>query len=193
MLEVEAKYRVPAGFALPPDLAATPAPAERHEDHYLAAPDRDLKATGEAFRLRRVNGRNFLTYKGPKHPGAVKTRTEIEVPIGAGAEDPADALRLLGCLGYRPVAVVRKTRRPFAVEVDGWPVTVCLDEVDGLGPFVEVEVLADEGRADEAQAVVRAVAADLGLTDLEPRSYLTLVLAEGPSRRPEGASGNSPG
>lgn len=193
MLEVEAKYRVPAGWALPAAFAASHEPTERHEDHYLAAPDRDFKATGEAFRLRRLNGRNFLTYKGPKHPGTVKTRTEIEVPIGGDADDPSDALGLLGCLGYRPVAVVRKTRRPFRLDRDGRPVTVCLDEVDGVGSFAEVEVMADEGRAEAAQAVVRRVAAELGLTDHEPRSYLTLVLAAGASRRSEGASGNRPG
>ncbi|MBX9581514.1 MAG: class IV adenylate cyclase [Gemmataceae bacterium] len=175
MLEVEAKYRVPPGFALPADLAAAPEPAERHEDHYLSAPDRDFRTTGEAFRLRRVDGRNVLTYKGPKQPGPVKTRPELEVPVGAG--DPAPLLRLLGHLGYRSVAVVRKTRRPFRVNRPGWPVTVCLDEVAEVGTFAEVEALAEDGRAEEAEAVVLRLAAELGLTDQERRSYLELVLA----------------
>lgn len=174
MLEVEAKYRVPAGWVLPPGLAA-PEPVERHADHYLAAPDRDFRLTGEAFRLRAVDGRNVLTYKGPKQPGAVKARAEVEVPVADG--DPSPLLGLLGHLGYRPVAVVRKTRRPFAAEHAGRPVTLCLDEVDGVGSFVEVEVLAEDGQADAAKAVVRAVAAGLGLTEPEPRSYLEMVLA----------------
>ena len=190
MLEVEAKYRVPAGWALPAAVAAVPEPPERHADHYLAAPDRDFRTTGEAFRLRAVGGHNHLTYKGPKQPGPIKTRAEVEVPVGGG--DPAPLLRLLGHLGYRPVAVVRKTRRPHRLDRGGWPVTVCLDEVDGVGTFAEVEVLAEDGRAEEAKAVVEAAAAALGLTEMEPRSYLEMLLATG-GCRPEGASGNSPG
>ena len=177
MLEVEAKYRVPAGFALPPDLAATPAPAERHEDHYLAAPDRDLKATGEAFRLRRVGGRNYLTYKGPKRAGPVKTRLEIEVPLAAGEGPTADAVKLFTALGYRPVAVVRKTREQFRFRRDGFDLAACFDDVAQVGRFVELEVVADESRADAAAAAVQAAAAELGLTEPEPRSYLGMLLS----------------
>lgn len=182
MLEVEVKYRVADPAALRERLAAAAGPGEvqTNEDHYFNAPDRDFKATGEAFRLRRVGADNHLTYKGPKHPGPTKTRTEIELPLGPGDATAADAGRMLALLGYRPVAVVRKTRTVYTYLYQGRAVTVCLDEVDRVGTFAEVEVLADEAEVWEAQAAVLAVAGELGLTDIEPRSYLGMVLAAPP-------------
>ena len=46
-----------------------------------------------------------------------------------------------------------------------------------LGTFVEVETIAD-GEADvpAAQRTVIDIAASLGLTDLEPKSYLRMAL-----------------
>ena len=80
---------------------------------YFNPPDRDLKETDEAFRLRRIGRTNCLTYKGPKRDAETKTRTEIEVPLGDGDETAADMERMLVALGYRPVVVVRKQRRVY--------------------------------------------------------------------------------
>jgi len=183
VLEVELKYRVPAPAAVLARLAALGAArvGEAAEaDHYFNAPDRDFKASGEAFRLRRDGAANRFTYKGPKRDAVTKTRTEIEVPVGDGDAGAADAERLVRSLGYRPVAVVRKTRTAYDVARGDFTATVCVDAVDGLGSFVEVEVVCDEANAAAAEAVVIALAAELGLTVPEPRSYLGMLLeAEG--------------
>ena len=155
------------------------APGEAHEeaDHYFNAPDRDFARTDEAFRLRRVGSDNFLTYKGPKQKADVKVRTELEIPLLSGDGPAADMTRLLTHLGYRAVAVVKKRRRTAGLERDGFSFTICLDEVDGLGRFAEVEVLAPEERRADAERALAAFAAELGLRDVERRSYLGLVLA----------------
>jgi adenylate cyclase class 2 len=147
-------------------------------DHYLNAPDRDFAKTDEAFRLRRVGPSNCLTYKGPKQPGAVKVRTEIEVPLADGDRVADDMLRLLVSLGYRPSAVVRKHRRHFHLDRGGFLLTVCLDDVESLGRFAEVEIVAPPEQADQARTVLSALVADLGLNlaDLEPRSYIRMLL-----------------
>ena len=85
--------------------------------------------------------------------------------------------RLLTHLGYRFVAIVRKRRRTAPLERDGFSFTICLDEVDGLGRFAEVEVLAPEDRSADAEQAVSRLAAELGLSDVERRSYLDLVLS----------------
>jgi adenylate cyclase class 2 len=180
MLEIEQKFRN-ADFAyLERRLAEwSAALGDAHEeaDHYFNAPDRDFAQTDEAFRLRRVGSSNCLTYKGPKQRADVKVRTELEVTLQPGDGAAADMTRLLTHLGYRPVAVVRKRRRQAPLHRDGFAFTVCLDDVEGLGRFAELEVLAPEDRRTDAERAVAALAAELGLSEVERRSYLGLVLA----------------
>jgi len=88
----------------------------------------------------------------------------------------ADFRRLLTHLGYRPVAVVGKSRRVAEFTRDGFGMQVTLDEVEGVGPYAELEIVAPEERADAAKAAVLAAAAELGLTHSERRSYLQLLL-----------------
>ncbi|HZT80649.1 MAG TPA: class IV adenylate cyclase [Gemmataceae bacterium] len=189
MLEVEQKFAAVDFAALEQRLAAWGARADAPRvdaDHYFNAPDRDFAATDEALRLRRVGPANFVTYKGPKRDPLTKTRTEIEVPLAPGDRAADDFARLLICLGYRPVAVVRKRRRLYHTEREGFAVEVTLDEVDELGRFAEVEIQAPEERLDAAREVLLRTAAELGLKHAERRSYLELLLAR------RAAGGNLP-
>lgn len=179
MLEIEAKYSV-AEFApierLLHDWGARFVEDRRDADHYVNAPDRNFAQTDEAFRLRRIGPRNYLTYKGPKIDRDTKTRKEIEVPVADGDMAAEDMLRLLQELGYRSVAVVRKRRRVYETAREGFTLHFCLDEVDGVGSFAEVEIVAEEACFDAAKAVLLRVAGELGLTQTERRSYLQLLL-----------------
>ena len=180
MLEIEQKFARADFAALERRLAEWGAVlAEEHteSDHYLNAPDRDFAKTDEAFRLRRIGETNYLTYKGPKRADVVKVRTELEIRLPDGEQAATDFLRLFTHLGYRPVAIVRKHRRAYKLNRSGFDVTVCLDDAEGLGHYAEVEVLAPEDRRDAARAVLSETAAALGLTNVERRSYLGLLLA----------------
>jgi adenylate cyclase class IV len=77
------------------------------------------------------------------------------------------------------------------LERDGFALTVCLDEVEHLGRFAEVEVLAPEEQVDKARTVLAETAVALGLSELERRSYLGMLLAvQGapqPTKTPENA------
>jgi adenylate cyclase class 2 len=179
MLEVEVKYAVADFGPLEAALAArgiTPGVPRRDADHYFNAPDRDFAVTDEAVRVRTIGEKNFVTYKGPKIDRETKTRLEIEVPFADGEEAAADFRRLLTHLRYRPVAVVRKSRRVAEFNRDGFAMQVTLDEVDSVGQYAELEVVAPEDKADAAKAAVLAVATELGLTQSERRSYLQLLL-----------------
>jgi pantoate--beta-alanine ligase len=184
MLEIEQKFTQVDFESLRQRLRECNAvgPAAREEvDQYFNAPDRDFAATGEAFRLRRVGERNFFTYKGRKQAGPVKTRVELEPPLPDGPEAAAAHTQLLLHLGYRPVAVVRKVRESYTLTQQGLSFTVCLDEVDGLGQFAEVELIAEEGESAGLAARVQELAALLGLTKPEPRSYLRMLLESRPA------------
>ena len=192
MLEIEQKF-ADADFAdLEGRLAAlgvTDFVTRQEEDHYHNAPDRDFKQTGEAFRMRRVGQANFLTYKGPRRDPAVKIRPELEIALRDGDAAADEMLQLLRHLGYRPVAVVRKRRRIAHLKRQGHDLEVCLDEVDELGRFAELEILAPEEGLEAARAVLLETAAELGLSRVEPRSYLTMLLAK---REAAGSGGQQP-
>jgi adenylate cyclase class 2 len=177
--EVEIKFRDADHAAIERQLramGAVPGEVVAQEDVYLAHPARDFATTGEAFRLRRDGDANRLTYKGTKHAGPTKTREEVELAFEVGPDAWAKMARLLEALDFRPVASVRKVRRPFHLERDGLPVEVVLDRVAGLGDFAEVEALAEGHGLADAQAAVLALARELGLDDVEPRSYLRMIL-----------------
>ena len=187
MLEVEMKFRVPDWTAITAKLAALGAVAEPQRedtDHYFNAPDRDFAQTDEAVRLRRIGTGNYLTYKGPKIDTLTKSRSEIELRLAEGSQVAADAVRFLTSLKYRPVAVVSKLRRVYTFEREGFALSACLDDVGAVGRYVEVEIMAEEARYDEARAVLLRAVAELGLADQERRSYLRLLLEQDAMRTP---------
>ncbi len=178
-IEVEHKYRIADRHSLDQRLAAlnaTVAEPQLQVDTYFAHPARDFAQTDEALRIRRVGERNFITYKGPKLDAATKTRREIELPLEAG-EPAADAFaELLTVLGFRRVREVRKQRRRVEIAWQGRHVEAALDEVEGLGHFIELELAVEEPDVPAAKACLASLAERLQLKDGERRSYLELLL-----------------
>ena len=178
--EVERKFRVTDAAEVQrrlEQLGARFEPPIEQSDLYFAHPARDFAQTDEALRIRRVGERNFVTYKGPKVDPTTKTRRELELPLSPGAAAALDFGDLLTALGFRPVREVRKTRRIASVPWQGQHVEAALDEVAGLGQFVELEIQAEQAELNSARAALAALAAALGLTGDERRSYLELLLA----------------
>jgi adenylate cyclase class 2 len=157
-------------------LGAVWSPPVRQEDVYFAHPQRDFAVTDEAFRLRSVGDKHWLTYKGPLVDRETKTRQEVEVPLGDGSHTASQMKSLLAGLGFREVRCVAKTRHPAHVHWQNWEVEISIDAVDQLGTFVEVEIITDETQWELAKSCALSLAAHLGLTNSERRSYLQLLL-----------------
>jgi adenylate cyclase class 2 len=178
--EVEVKYRLVDHDQLRSRLEALNAATDStvvQEDVYFSHPSRDFGVTKEALRLRRIGTENRITYKGPRQSGPTKTREEIEVLFAEGDEAFAQMLRLFANVGFRPVATIRKSRTTFHFTEPLRKVEVALDRAEGLGDFVEIESMgATEADVPAAQAAVLAVASQLGLTEVEPKSYLRMTL-----------------
>jgi adenylate cyclase class 2 len=145
-------------------------------DRYFNHPARDFARTDEALRIRSVGDQNFVTYKGPKIDTTTKTRREIELGLESGTAAADRFGELLEALGFRPVATVKKQRRKTMMSVEGRNLEMAFDEVDGLGIFAELECSAGEADLAAAKATIAKLAADLGLTHNERRSYLELLL-----------------
>ncbi|MFO0937243.1 MAG: class IV adenylate cyclase [Gemmataceae bacterium] len=180
MLEIELKFRCPDPESLERTLAERGLACQSDHlefDHYYCPPDRDFAATGEAFRLRRVGDANALTYKGPKRTDTTaKVRQEVELDLASGDAAAVTAMTMLEGLRYQPVAIVKKRRKSFATTRDGFTLAITLDACEGVGSFAEIEILAEEPDRERAEAVVHSLARELGLTDVEPRSYLRMTL-----------------
>jgi len=179
--EVEQKFPVDDLAAVETNLLSLGAeigPAVIEVDRYFNHPARDFAETDEAVRVRRKGDQHLVTYKGPKIDTTTKTRREIELPL-PGEEGTVEAWsEWLTALGFRVVGEVCKQRRRAHVEHDGRSIEVTLDQVDSLGEFVELELVADEEGLNAARACIASLAESLGLTTSERRSYLTLVLAK---------------
>jgi len=179
MLEVEVKYRVADMAPLKKKLSSWTGPTVRREvDQYFNAPDRDFARTDEAIRIRRVDQKNVVTYKGPKRDAQTKTRFELELPLADGEHAAAQWRELLLKLGYRPSGTVAKTRRLYRTQRDGFQVQAALDLVEELGAYAELEVVAEESDFPAAKALVLNIADELGLANPERQSYLQLLLSK---------------
>lgn len=169
MIEFEVKAPVPPD-RLPALRARLGAPqaVEAHVDVYYQHPARDFRATDEALRLSRRAGRVELTYKGPRLDARTKARREIVLAV----DDHAKAAALLESLGFAPAAEIRKTRATFHAQ--GFD--VALDEVPGLGTYVELERTLPEGASrEDAERQALALLTTWDLPRTERASYLELL------------------
>jgi adenylate cyclase, class 2 len=177
--EVEMKFPVADMATLESrltELGAKISAAQAETDVYFAHPARDFARTDEALRIRRKGSANFITYKGPKIDSTTKTRREIDLPLPPGEEAAQAWTELLTALGFTAVGEVRKSRRKAQVVWQDQPVEASLDEVERLGAYAELELIVEPAGLDAAKACIAALAAALGLTASERRSYLELLL-----------------
>ncbi|NLZ31188.1 MAG: class IV adenylate cyclase [Methanomicrobiales archaeon] len=176
MLEVEAKFAVRDPGEVRARLRQKGVQMERRRrehDVYYNAPDRDFGETDEALRVRYDDAGVIMTYKGPKiRVGSAKAREEFNLGVSSGETLEA----ILSRAGFRRAAVVTKIREFY--EVGG--ATVTLDDVEGLGTFVEIEILTEEG-AEDAARQVGAIAGELGVEGPPIYvSYLEMLLDREP-------------
>ncbi len=175
--EVELKFPVvnlQAPLAALAELGAVKQKSLRQRDTYFAHPVRSFAETNEALRVRQVNDENRITYKGPVIDQEIKMRREIEIPFQSGAAD--ELLELLEILGFTQVRSVEKTRDVYHLDWRDHSCEVCIDQVEELGSFLEVETVVESDGREQAKQAVLDLAAELGLSSPEPRSYLQMLL-----------------
>ena len=149
---------------------------ERQVDTYLSHPIRNFAETDEAFRIRSIGDSNCFTYKGPIVDTLSKMRKEIEFGIDSGKDAFDQASEMVSCLGFEVVRTVEKERTYLLLNFKERVMELTLDEVSGLGTYVEIETLAEESDREAARDAVLALADELGLSGQERRSYLCLLI-----------------
>ncbi|MFK7770026.1 MAG: class IV adenylate cyclase [Mariniblastus sp.] len=179
MIEIEFKFPVDSLAAVREQclqIGAISSGTSQQSDEYINDPLRDFAKQDKALRIRDDNGSPCLTFKGPNLDPAAKIRQEVEMPLvdNAAAEQIKEVF--LG-IGFYSVAKVVKQRETLELNWQDTVVHVCLDDVEEVGGFVELElVVQDDGNVDEAKNRLNSLADELGLSGSIRTSYLELLL-----------------
>lgn len=186
MIEIEAKARAPEDAEERIlRMGGVLEGVENHTDIYFRSPVRDFASSDEALRIRIKKEGVYLTYKGPKLDPETKTRLELSLRV----DDAATAERLLESLGFSRFAVVRKRRAKYRLG----DAIVALDDVDGLGRFVEAEIAADRDSPIDRARVLEIISR-VGTGEPIRLSYLELLISRSSaasSRAAEKSAGGS--
>ena len=179
MIEVEIKIAVNNMFELENELKRegfVKADLVRETDIYFDNEAGSFRKSDKALRIRQCENMvsneiiSCITYKGPKLDHISMTRKEVEMRI----EDAAAGKEILKELGYLPVQPVVKLRQYFQKE----NMTACLDQVEGLGDFLELEMIVEgDGEREEALAEIVKMLNVLGYgkEDIIRTSYLSML------------------
>src|SRR5512133_1862832 len=139
MLEVELKVKIPSLDPVREKLEGKNAKSggKVHEhDVYYNAPHRDFGVTDEAVRVRYTDDHAVVTYKGPKiKKFGLKAREELNFAVENGTTFET----MLDRLGFTRTLEVNKWRENYKLR----QASICLDTVDELGTFAEIEVMVE--------------------------------------------------
>jgi predicted adenylyl cyclase CyaB len=144
-------------------LSHTPVKEIPQEDTFFNAPRGRLK-----LRVLAEDNGQLIYYTRPDQEGPKRSDYHISL-----TPDPENLKRVLE-LAYGIRGVVKKTRFLYMVG----QTRVHLDDVEGLGQFIELEVVMREGQSDaDGQTIAEGLMAALGIekSDLLEGAYMDLI------------------
>lgn len=149
----------------------------QEKDVYFDDAQGQIRANGQALRIRKTmdmktgSTAGQINFKGKKIDTLTMTRQELESIV-----DKADiCIQILEAVGFHkvfPKVIKDRTMLQYG------EMTACLDQVEGLGDFLELEILVDrEEQKDAAQERIASVLETLGysMADTVRRSYLSML------------------
>lgn len=136
------------------------------------------------IRLREENGTLIVTYKHKELRDSIEINDETEFAVS----DRFAFEALITDLGFTPGDRKEKRTKSFAHSRDGFEVHLELSEVEGLGWFLELEILSDSAGSEiieQAGKTLRNILARCGVPEsaIETRYYTELLsLAQSANR-----------
>ncbi len=148
----------------------------RETDYYYTSDFHDFMKSDEALRIRVTenlsdNSQNScITYKSRRLDKISMTREELET----GIDDPEIMTGILEALGYRCLFPVIKLRQLYHRD----NITACVDQVEDLGSFMELEVLTDEEEYGGDLSRLTDILTGIGssMEETTTSSYLSMLL-----------------
>lgn len=150
------------------------------EDTYFENKEGYIRGSGSAMRIRTITdletGKSIsqINFKGVRHDVVSMTRDEFETQVA----DAMTMQQILNMLGYYAVNPVVRKKRKEAVKGD---MTACLDQVEGLGNYLELEIMAkDKNQEAEALCRIDEMLKTLGglVVERTNTSYLSQLLGQ---------------
>lgn len=148
----------------------------KEKDTYYTSDKYDVKERGEALRIRVSENRNTyekistINFKGKKLDNVSMARQELETTVG----DPELCRQILESIGFYEAGYVSKVRRYYT---DG-NITACYDSVEGLGDFMEFEIISEsEDQREKCLNDIDVVLKKIGksMKDSITTSYLSML------------------
>ncbi len=142
---------------------------KEQEDMYFGNKD-IYKKLGRSFmlRIRNSGGEYELAFKGATGKDGIYEEHQIKVN-----KDYADELKIIiERSGFEHIITVNKKRHSYRY----MKAEIELDQIDGLGDFVEIEIISDEAKDEE----LKSITADLGFdkNEIIRKGYVTMLLAK---------------
>jgi adenylate cyclase class 2 len=153
-------------------------------DIYYKGPDKNYFELGEALRIRSSENlvtnekHSFLTYKGKKLDTISNTRLEHEV----GIDNINTMGQIFNILGFTELFTIEKLR-DYYIQDD---FHVCVDYVNNLGYFIEIEkIISDDSERNSTLVELFLLLNKLGLNNdrLEGKSYANLLFETIPTTK----------
>jgi len=177
-VEKKARLRDPSAVeAAVGKLASFEGESQKEDRYYLigARPgDRIDMKRDPIFRVRTEGGRCVICAKKRLMRADSEVNEEVEIPAGGPEETVWFFERYLG---IAPFVVKRKRTRLYAMG----DMHVEINHVDGLGPFLEVEIIKERLDGEEEGRTLRRIDGlfeRLGIpgSDVEPRYYIEMLM-----------------
>jgi adenylate cyclase class 2 len=174
MIEVEVKVRINDIKVMENRIEEQGAEYEgmiKQADEYFDFPDMRIFNSGSAFRVRAADGNYRVTYKGVKKDKETTSRAEIEIAI----ESAEEMIKILENIGFIRLCEIKKKRKVYLLA----GLKISLDEVEGLGSFMEIEGMAnseEEYKAKKGEIFKLLDKFGVPLEEISQKSYMELAL-----------------
>ena len=142
---------------------------EIEEDTYFSDKELNFVKNRVCLRTRKINDDHLeLTYK-PKSTEETEKFGKKEVNIELNVKDYEDVKYIIKQLGYIEYVSFKKYRTTYSKNVNGIESNIMLDELKGIGKYIELEVLSEKEDRQKMLSELESLLDEFECSNLEEK------------------------
>ena len=142
---------------------------EVEEDTYFSDKELNFVKNRVCLRTRKINDDHLeLTYK-PKSTEETEKFGKKEVNIELNVKDYEDIKYIIKQLGYIEYVSFKKYRTTYSKNVNGIESNIMLDELKGIGKYIELEVLSEKEDRQKMLSELESLLDEFECSNLEEK------------------------